>query len=305
MMKFTILGSGFGIYGYLPALVLNDCEIILQSRYKEKIKQREELKYYSNKITWVETEEEAIEISSGIVVAKRPFEQVQIVRKILRYENIKYIFLEKPLAPTPEESYDIQEKIIESNKVFGVGYIFRYTSWGKSLGNIVNSNDVDLINIEWSFMAHHFKNHLNNWKRYDSAGGGILRFYGIQLIALIAELGYEDVGNIKIIGDECDQSEIFCLSFYKKNSPEINVTINSKSTYNVFIIESIRNEEKKEIFLNESPFDEFNKNKDSDIRVNYLREHISTAFKENIYGYDSYRRTIQLWSRIENLISSL
>ncbi|MCI1477721.1 MAG: Gfo/Idh/MocA family oxidoreductase [Clostridium beijerinckii] len=304
-MKFTILGSGFGIYGYLPALVLNDCEIILQSRYKEKIKQREELKYYSNKITWVETEEEAIEISSGIVVAKRPFEQVQIVRKILRYENIKYIFLEKPLAPTPEESYDIQEKIIESNKVFGVGYIFRYTSWGKSLGNIVNSNDVDLINIEWSFMAHHFKNHLNNWKRYDSAGGGILRFYGIQLIALIAELGYEDVGNIKIIGDECDQSEIFCLSFYKKNSPEINVTINSKSTYNVFIIESIRNEEKKEIFLNESPFDEFNKNKDSDIRVNYLREHISTAFKENIYGYDSYRRTIQLWSRIENLISSL
>jgi len=54
--------------------------------------------------------------------------------------------------------------------------------------------------------ADHFKNNKDNWKRDHKQGGGPLRFYGIHLIAVLAELGY--TSSRQSLDDTCYGSPI-------------------------------------------------------------------------------------------------
>ena len=51
-MNSLILGSGFGLYGYLPAISSYCRYIYLDIRYKGKFLERSELKKLSYKIKW-------------------------------------------------------------------------------------------------------------------------------------------------------------------------------------------------------------------------------------------------------------
>ena len=51
-MKTLILGSGFGLYGYLPAAYKISNKIFLQKKYKNFFYSRSELKNFNNKIIW-------------------------------------------------------------------------------------------------------------------------------------------------------------------------------------------------------------------------------------------------------------
>ena len=54
MSTVGIVGSGFGLYGYLPALVeVGKMNVILPGRYKDKFLARSELKIYADYIHWV------------------------------------------------------------------------------------------------------------------------------------------------------------------------------------------------------------------------------------------------------------
>ena len=73
---FGILGSGFGLYGYLPAAVaLGFSPILCPARYQDKFFSRDELKKFNESISWVDTDQDLIEMATTLVISKRPIDQ--------------------------------------------------------------------------------------------------------------------------------------------------------------------------------------------------------------------------------------
>jgi len=198
MNTIGILGSGFGLYGYLPALIeAGEKNILLPVRYKDKFSARSELQKYAGYVQWVFDDRVLFEMIDSIVLALPPEYQLDLVKKLIHIKNIKNLLLEKPLAISPEESSKLIDDLVHSNKRFRIGYNFRFTSWGSGIFELLNSIShpvsFNRLYISWSFIAPHYSNNALVWKRFNSLGGGALRFYGIHLIALLAEIGYRKV----------------------------------------------------------------------------------------------------------------
>ena len=102
-MNYLILGSGFGLYGYLPAVLSKKSNIVyLEKKYKKIINSRKDLNIYKNKIIWIQNFLNSLEIIDYLIIAKRPSDQVKIIKKIINRKNtLKKIFLEKPIAKNP------------------------------------------------------------------------------------------------------------------------------------------------------------------------------------------------------------
>ena len=82
MQKVGLIGSGFGIYGYLPALItLKKINIFIPLRYKSKIKNRNEVNINNKKIIFVKNLSTIYSIVDTIVIAKRPYDQLKIAKR--------------------------------------------------------------------------------------------------------------------------------------------------------------------------------------------------------------------------------
>ena len=51
---YTIIGKGFGLYGYLPAIIMNNSNLVLSNEYKFNIQKRKDINQYINKIKWTQ-----------------------------------------------------------------------------------------------------------------------------------------------------------------------------------------------------------------------------------------------------------
>ena len=92
---FTIIGSGFGMYGYLPALLKVYGEgVILPLSYKDKLMARSDLIQFLPWISWAKTLEEALKEATGVVLATTPTRQLTIAFELLNHPNIKKLVLE-------------------------------------------------------------------------------------------------------------------------------------------------------------------------------------------------------------------
>ena len=127
---FTIFGSGFGIYGYLPALAehLGE-EVVLPKAYETKVRSRPELGGTLSRIRWVKDHDEALALADGAVIATPPQFQGGIVERCLSLPNIKRLALEKPLAVTPGLAASLLSRLDAS----GVQYVIAYTPSDLSL----------------------------------------------------------------------------------------------------------------------------------------------------------------------------
>ena len=107
---YTIIGSGFGLYGYLPAIIKGlQEEVVLPERYLPKIKIRPELKDLEGSILWVKSKELALKKATKLIVAVPPSIQSEIVRNSIESSKIRTIYIEKPVAPTPKETFKLFE----------------------------------------------------------------------------------------------------------------------------------------------------------------------------------------------------
>src|SRR5262245_5453730 len=127
-----ILGSGFGLYGYLPAFAkCTTDKIILLKRYEDKLKTRPELQCYEKRIHWVKDENILLNNAETLALSLNPLNQAEWIQKALLHKNIKYLCLEKPLAASASASEALLHKLQESQKKFRIGYLFQFTGWGK------------------------------------------------------------------------------------------------------------------------------------------------------------------------------
>ena len=82
--KIGILGSGFGLYGYFVALKEGKFKntIYTLSKYKRLFVKRKDLTKYYNAIFFCKNESELIKKSDYIIIARRPKDQENFIKKI-------------------------------------------------------------------------------------------------------------------------------------------------------------------------------------------------------------------------------
>jgi hypothetical protein len=185
-----IVGGGFGLYGYLPALCqyYPDQKIMMEKRHKEKFNNRIELLKYKDRIEWVEGDRSIVFFSSLLVLAIPPTEVEKYLLPILSSPWIKKIIVDKPICQDPYTT-EAFIKVVESKEIkICSSYILLYSDWIKDLAN------GKIKDIEWNILNNNPK---NSWKWNHKLGGGVLRFYGIHLLSLFSHLGYE-LKNISI-----------------------------------------------------------------------------------------------------------
>ena len=294
-MKVGILGSGFGLYGYLPALAALQSRVLLPERYRAVIASRAELSDFAAGIDWVADERAAIDGADALVIARRPADQSSLIAEILRQNGLKRLLLEKPLAQTPVLAAQLQNKIEASGKILRVGYMFGFTGWGRDLIARATGSTGG-IQIKWTFRAHHYAADLSNWKRSNTEGGGALRFYGIQLISLLADLGFDRVLTSSIVSAQPDEAEVWRATLANDKGARCEVEMDSNSAQTEFSLRA------PALPLAISLPDPFGEPSDAtqDRRVPILSALCRELLTSEQTPHASYRKTIALWQAIED-----
>lgn len=300
-----ILGGGFGLYGYLPAAAaLLQEPVLLLNKYKPIIDSRQELLSFKDQIIWLESEEELIQTADSLVISRRPIDQEALASKCLLQTNLKRIMFEKPLASTPEKAQKILDQVAKSDKHCSVGFTFRFTAWAIQLKEkLLNGefSEHESINLSWHFMADHFSRNLESWKMDHSQGGGAIRFYGIHVIALLAEWGYDQVVSSSV---ETQNSQ---HGFYNWNAcfrgaglPTFIVNLDSKSNVSYFIVNLKDNEQA--LFEGVSPFEPVLNDltySDQDTRCIYLTDALQELFQLTKPYPNRIESCAKLWQLVE------
>jgi predicted dehydrogenase len=306
----AILGSGFGLYGYLPALV-KGCgqRVVLSERHREPFALRPELAPFADDIVWERDEANALDRAEGAVLALQPSDQSEWIPRCLERPNLKRILVEKPLATSPEAARASLEDLIRSGKIIRVGYTFRYTDWAEKMAAALKRGTRSKrLLIQWSFLAHHFHHDLRNWKRFTGSGGGAIRFYGIQLIALLAELGYHSVISSRSFGESPNVVDKWTASFGGPGLPECDVALDTRSATENFSAELLFNSatEPNLVFADlNDPFQSTTTEplKGLDRRVPVLSRLCRSLWGEAVDEDVWYKATIELWRVVEERTS--
>ncbi len=295
---FTILGSGFGSYGYLPALVEEGFDVAMPIRYRSALAGRPELTEYLRQVVWCSDVDDALARSTGVVIALRPEDQAAWIPRLTALSNIQQLILEKPVAPTPESSIASLTAIEAAGKRYRVGYTFRFTPWAERFRSALTGS-ADSVSFEWEFLAHHYRADLANWKRFSSHGGGAVRFYGIHAIALLSELGYDDVAASSTTGASSDEAERWEATFTGRNVCPCALNIGSREPSTQFRIAAYDGQEATTIADQPDPFSPADSVQGQDARVGVLRR-LCGSFSEADDGHaERHKAILALWAAVE------
>src|SRR5688572_17650507 len=131
---FSVVGSGFGLYGYVPAIIEKTGEaVLLPEAYRESFEKRPELARYAPKIRWVADRDEALAQADAVAIATRPADQPAIVEACLAHPRIGTLLLEKPLAATPGDAARALAALESSGRRYRIGYTPMFAKWAGEL----------------------------------------------------------------------------------------------------------------------------------------------------------------------------
>ena len=107
-----ILGGGFGLYGYLPAVAeRTGGQIHTLEHYRETIRKRQDIKDYENRVVFEKDAKAVFACCNAVIIALRPADQELLLAEILDQKWTGKIILEKPLARTPELALALLERL--------------------------------------------------------------------------------------------------------------------------------------------------------------------------------------------------
>ena len=259
-MNIGILGSGFGVYGYLPAVCKNLWTPIILEKNRYKIEARPELFQHKDRITYVDNEKTLIESSHSLIIATTHTYQTEFL-KLNNLKNINHLYLEKPISPTLKDYFELIQYLKLNKTKFSVAYLFIYSSWYLGLKKLLQSEKSIDVAFNWSV-----KKIESTWKNSMIYGGGLLYFYGIHFLALLNNLEIS-MDDIEIIEDN-DKVLINVTGLQK-----IKISINyAKNSY--FSIKVPEKNLNKIIYENQTPFGLQNKLGTEDTRVNLIAEYL-------------------------------
>jgi predicted dehydrogenase len=252
-------------------------------------------------IEWHPSISDALSHASAAVIAIPPLAQKRIVEQVLSISDIKKLIIEKPICPEPNASITLTSSLLATSKCFRVGYTFLYTDWYHELQQALRQ-PAKQLRIIWTFRADHFIRSKETWKRCHSLGGGVLRFYGIHVLAVLASLGYTNTKTSQIFMEIPDQPDTWICEFSGINLPPCTVLVATNSDQNNFDIEVYDNAGNIRFVNREtSPFSVNNATKDHDGRVPVLERLIRSLDNCDERYINLYRATNALWAMTESL----
>lgn len=179
MVKVGIIGSGFGLYGLLPAFNSTaGCKVVsICGRKTERLIdycQNIGLKrIYTN---WQEMLNK--EKLDAVALAVPPNKQFKIAKVAIN--NGLHIFAEKPLAATLAQAKELLNLAKKKKIIHAVDFLFpEIREWQKVKQLITERKYGKLkqINLKWDFLSYDIKNKKSSWKTDAALGGGALSFY--------------------------------------------------------------------------------------------------------------------------------
>ena len=176
---YTIVGSGFGLYGYLPALVerLGE-EVVLPRAYEQKARARPELARALSGVRWAGDHDEALALAEGIVIATTPARQLEVAARCLSMPSIRRI-VRKPIVPRRRETAaaDLSRRASVTASV---------TRWltPHGLRAFVARRDTSSVAID-GFHGAPFRA-TRQLEAIRRCRGGVLRFFGVRVLAPFA-----------------------------------------------------------------------------------------------------------------------
>ncbi len=186
-----LFGSGFGVYGYLPALAKLGDRILMPSRYKQKILRRLDVVHLLPSIEFYERDEDILNRCTHLVFAKRPIDQQNFITSNVDLLKSKILFLEKPLASSNNFSTRCLSILVQHDIQFRLGFLSRYTEWFADLIRIFRQHGGEQLELSfsWNLCASHFSNDQMPWKGLGASGGGAFYFYCSHLIHALSMIG--------------------------------------------------------------------------------------------------------------------
>ena len=188
--KIAIIGSGFGMYGLLPAFATTEgCKVVSICAEKSERLLNSCKRFGFDKIyaDWKEMLQK--EKPDALCMAVIPKYQYEIAKYAL--ENGISVFAEKPLSTSLDTSLKLCELAKNNNLANMVDFIFpeipewvvaKATIKSGVLGRILN------INVEWKMMSYDLKNAVKSWKTDISEGGGSLSFFFSHVLYYLENL---------------------------------------------------------------------------------------------------------------------
>ena len=294
-----ILGGGFGLYGYLPAIAgLKNTKVVVLEKHLPFLESRSELKRYAPIIKLVKSRDDILLQADSLVFAVPPRIQEELLQQIDPIQRYKFLLLEKPLAVNPGAAFEVLKKSVEIASFVRVGYSFLSSTWGET----IRRSDLLLSNgnceISWKFFAHHFRSQMSSWKGDHEQGGGALRFYGIHLIAYFESINQTSVEYSRLICNKHRSPKRWQARFKILNGAKITVDLDSHSqieSFEIYTSNDICN------FKIPNPFSSENSEKDEDSRIPVLIRLLETLKLSNSEVYKFYFRVNQLWTDVEKI----
>lgn len=273
--------------------------VLLPVRYAAQVARRADIGPLAPRINWVDDDTVLLDRSDALVVAQRPQDQVAWLPEVLSRPHIRALLLEKPLAPTPAAAMSVLDQIEATDVRLRIGFSFRFTNWARALLANLDHEMVSPLPIEivWQFRAHHYATGADNWKRHVSSGGGALRFYGIHLIALLAECGYDTVIGSETRSSQPGEAAVWTATLSSPGRPTCHVLVDSDSDNFAF---SLRSSVPGIADLTLSdPFDQVERHPPFDRRVDVTTPLCRELCAQAAEAQNWYRAATVLWTLIE------
>lgn len=281
-MNTLILGSGFGLYGYLPAMYKISKNIFLNSKYQNKIKKRIELKKFLKKIIWYNEKKLNQKKIDYLIIAQNPQNQDLNLRRYLKIYRPKHVFLEKPISINPSNSIKLIEFLQNKKIKFSVGFLFKYIKWHNYIKKRLTRNQK--FKIIWD-IKYNSENKL--WKYVHSLGGGLIRFYSIHFIRIFYDFKFFKLNRITTKKNFC----YFDLSDKNNNNIILEVKFSKVNRYHI-------QHNKKNCYISVNPF--LKKiNKKIDPRISVLYKYINDQINSSKLNYKYEKKFILFWDKLE------
>jgi predicted dehydrogenase len=286
-MSVGVIGSGFGAYGYIPALIKEGNIVNTLRRYRSKFDSRPELQEYIREIHFLDEMSELVRLSEKLVVALPPDIQNEFIST--NELSGKKMFLEKPLGVSSVEHVNVLRTLISKKIDFRVAYLFLYTDWYEK----IRETNFDTLEIFWSFPWPQ-----DGWKSelVDNYGASV--YYGIHFYPVLLSLGSPPQN---VITTETSRELRI-----KSSSPRVIIYISDSDEHNFEVAISLEGT-KHSLFKKLSPFGDIPRLDELDPRIESLqrylsdRSEISTTNKSiEIENYIEVCRFNMLGNRVQN-----
>ena len=176
----AIYGSGFGLYGHLPALAELGHEIFVPERYRAAFEGRTELQQYRSAVHFVDDERRILSVAELAVLTRRPADNDALARQVALIPNPPRLVIEKPPGATPQAALSLARVLKSAGVRYVTPYLMAHCAWARGCLSMVAAGGTDIA-LNWYFNS---SGTTQSWKSTPDQGGGIVNYYFIHLIAL-------------------------------------------------------------------------------------------------------------------------